>query len=64
VARSSFNKVLASSWTGSEAPPVGGVSVFGLRATISIISSVASGGIGGGIVMLIVGILKKALTRT
>jgi hypothetical protein len=30
----------------------------------SIISSVASGGIGGGIVMLIVGILKKALTRT
>ena len=29
----------------------------------SLISSVASGGIGGAIVMLIVGILKKALTK-
>lgn len=48
---------------GMIAPSIGAAAASGAMDPMSIISTVAGGGVGGGVVMTIIGLIKKAMNK-
>ncbi len=52
---------LGSYVLGSISPELGSAAVSGSMDVASLLASVASGGVGGGVLMVIIGLIKKAM---